>query len=214
MLYKNALELIGNTPLLELSNLKKKYNLKANIFAKLESYNLTGSIKDRASLKMILDFEKENIIKEGYTLIEATSGNTGIGLACIGKLKGYKVIIVMPDTMSKERIDLLKAYDAEVILTDGKLGMSESIRKAKELNKEIKDSIIVSQFENSSNVLAHFEYTSKELLNDLNKIDIFISAIGTGGTISGVGKYLKEVNPVTKVIGVEPLSSPLLTKMN
>lgn len=178
MLYKNALELIGNTPLLELSNLKKKYNLKANIFAKLESYNLTGSIKDRASLKMILDFEKENKIKEGYTLIEATSGNTGIGLACIGKLKGYKVIIVMPDTMSKERIDLLKAYDAEVILTDGKLGMSESVKKAKELNKEIKDSIIVSQFENSSNVLAHYEITSKELLNDLNKIDIFISAIG------------------------------------
>ena len=212
MLYRNALELIGNTPLLELNNLKKKYNLKANIFAKLESYNLTGSIKDRASLKMILDLEKENKIKEGYTLIEATSGNTGSGLACIGKLRGYKVIIVMPNTMSKERIDILKAYDAEVILTDGKLGMSESLRKAKELNKEIKDSIIVSQFENHSNVLAHYENTSKELLNDLERIDIFISAIGTGGTISGVAKYLKEVNPSIKVIGVEPLSSPLLTK--
>jgi cysteine synthase A len=212
MLYRNALELIGNTPLLELNNLKKKYNLKANIFAKLESYNLTGSIKDRASLKMILDLEKENKIKEGYTLIEATSGNTGNGLACIGKLRGYKVIIVMPNTMSKERIDILKAYDAEVILTDGKLGMSESLRKAQELNKEIKDSIIVSQFENHSNVLAHYENTSKELLNDLERIDIFISAIGTGGTISGVGKYLKEVNPSIKVIGVEPLSSPLLTK--
>jgi cysteine synthase A len=161
---------------------------------------------------MILDLEKENKIKEGYTLIEATSGNTGIGLACIGKLRGYKVIIVMPNTMSKERIDILKAYDVEVILTDGKLGMSESIRKAQELNKEIKDSIIVSQFENHSNVLAHYENTSKELLNDLEKIDIFISVIGTGGTISGVGKYLKEVNPSIKVIGVEPLSSPLLTK--
>ena len=212
MLYKSSLELIGNTPLLELKRLKEKYKLKANIYAKLESYNLTGSIKDRASLKMISSLEEENKLKEGFTIIEATSGNTGIGLACIGRLKGYKVIIVMPDTMSKERIDILKAYGAKVILTDGKLGMSESIKKAKELNKEIKNSIIISQFENEKNSLAHYENTAKELIKDLNKIDIFISAIGTGGTISGVGKYLKDNNYSTKIIGVEPLSSPLISE--
>ena len=212
MLYKDSLELIGNTPLLKLKRLKEKYKLNANIYAKLESYNLTGSIKDRASLQMIFDFEKENKLKEGSTIIEPTSGNTGIGLACIGKLKGYRVIIVMPENMSIERIKLLKLYDAEVILTNKELGIQGSIDKAKELNKMIPNSIILDQFNNPSNIKVHYETTAQELYDDLNrKVDILVSAIGTSGTIMGCSKFLKEKNKDIKIIGVEPYSSPLIS---
>lgn len=212
-IYKGAVELIGSTPLLELRNIKEKYKLKANIYAKLEGYNPGGSIKDRIALQMILDAEKEGLLKKESTIIEPTSGNTGIGLAFIGKLRGYKVIIIMPSNMSIERVKILKAYGAEVILTDAKLGMQGSIIKANELNKEIKNSIILSQFTNPSNPRAHYLNTGKEIYEDLNGVvDVFVSAIGTGGTISGTGKYLKEKNPKIKIVGVEPASSPLLTK--
>lgn len=211
--YSSVLELIGNTPILELKNIKKKYNLKANIFAKLESYNPGGSIKDRAAYQMLLDYEKEGKLKEGSVIIEPTSGNTGIGISLIASLKGYRAIIVMPSNMSIERIKVMKAYGAEVVLTDSKLGMQGSIDKANELNKSIDNSIILGQFVNPSNPLAHYLNTGKEIYESLDgNIDIFVSGIGTGGTISGVGKYLKEKNSKIKVIGVEPLSSPLLTK--
>ncbi|MBE6782312.1 MAG: cysteine synthase A [Ruminococcaceae bacterium] len=212
MIYRSVEELIGNTPLLLLSGIKNELGLKANIFAKLEFFNPAGSIKDRAALKMITDAEKSGLIKPGYTLIEPTSGNTGIGIAAIGVARGYKVKIVMPDTMSVERIKLIKAYGAEVVLTDGKDGMKGAINKAEELVKEDKNSIVMGQFTNPSNPLAHYETTGPEIWKDTSgKIDYLVSAIGTGGTITGTGSYLKEKNPNIKIIGVEPADSPVLS---
>ena len=213
MKYNSIIDLIGNTPLLELKNIKEKYNLKSNIYAKIEGYNPGGSIKDRIALQMILDLEKEGKLKKGSVIIEPTSGNTGIGIALIGSLRGYKVIIVMPSSMTIERIKLIESFGAEVILTDASKGMLGSIEKAKELNQEYENSIILGQFENMSNPLAHYLTTGPEIYNDLDgNIDIFIAGIGTGGTISGVGKYLKEKNSNIQIIGVEPFNSPLISK--
>ena len=213
MKYNSIIDLIGNTPLLELKNIKEKYNLKSNIYAKIEGYNPGGSIKDRIALQMILDLEKEGKLKKGSVIIEPTSGNTGIGIALIGSLRGYKVIIVMPSSMTIERIKLIESFGAEVILTDASKGMLGSIEKANELNKKYENSIILGQFENMSNPLAHYLTTGPEIYNDLDgNIDIFIAGIGTGGTISGVGKYLKEKNSNIKIIGVEPFNSPLISK--
>ena len=212
-IYKNIDELVGKTPLMEISNIIKEENLQANIFAKLECFNPTGSAKDRPALQMILKAEEDGILKEDSVIIEPTSGNTGIGLAAIGASKGYKVIIVMPDTMSQERIMLMKAYGAEVVLTDGKKGMQGSIEEAKRLSEKNENSFIPSQFDNPQNPEAHYKTTGPEIWNDTDgKIDILVAGIGTGGTLSGTGKYLKEKNPEIKVIGVEPLNSPLLTK--
>ena len=211
--YNSILELIGNTPLIELKNIKNKYKLKGNIYAKLEGNNPFGSIKDRTAYQMIIDAEKDGLLKEGSTIIEPTSGNTGVALAAIGKLKGYEVIIVMPSSMSIERIKLIKSYGGKVILTEASLGMQGAINKAKELIIEIPNSLILGQFTNPSNPKVHFLTTGKEIYEDLEgNIDIFISGIGTGGTISGTGEYLKNKNPNIKVIGVEPQGSPLLTK--
>ena len=213
MKYNSIIDLIGNTPLLELKNIKEKYNLKSNIYAKIEGYNPGGSIKDRIALQMILDLEKEGKLKKGSVIIEPTSGNTGIGIALIGSLRGYKVIIVMPSSMMIERIKLIESFGAEVILTDASKGMLGSIEKANELNKKYENSIILGQFENMSNPLAHYLTTGPEIYNDLDgNIDIFIAGIGTGGTISGVGKYLKEKNSNIQIIGVEPFNSPLISK--
>ena len=212
-IYKNIDELVGKTPLMEISNIIKEENLQANIFAKLECFNPTGSAKDRPSLQMILKAEEDGVLKEDSVIIEPTSGNTGIGLAAIGASKGYKVIIVMPDTMSQERIMLMKAYGAEVVLTDGKKGMQGSIEEAKRLSEKNENSFIPSQFDNPQNPEAHYKTTGPEIWNDTDgKIDILVAGIGTGGTLSGTGKYLKEKNSDIKVVGVEPLNSPLLTK--
>lgn len=212
MLYKSFKELVGNTPLFELNNIKEKYQLDNNLYGKLEYYNPAGSVKDRIAVKMIDEAFKEGLIDLNTTIIEPTSGNTGVGLAAYGASLKMKVIIVMPSSMSIERRKLIEAYGATIILTDGSLGMKGSVDKANELHREIKNSFIPSQFENINNPLAHIK-TAQEIYEDLNgNIDIFISAIGTGGTISGVGKFLKEKNPNIKVIGVEPSSSPLLSK--
>ncbi len=212
-IYKNIDELVGKTPLMEILNIKKEENLQADILAKLECFNPTGSAKDRPALQMILKAEEEGILKKNSVIIEPTSGNTGIGLAAIGASKGYKVIIVMPDTMSQERIMLMKAYGAEVVLTDGKKGMQGSIEEAQRLAGEYENSFIPSQFDNPQNPEAHYKTTGPEIWNDTDgKIDIFVAGIGTGGTLSGTGKYLKEQNPDIKVVGVEPLNSPLLTQ--
>lgn len=212
-IYKNIDELVGKTPLMEISNIIKEENAEARIFAKLESFNPTGSAKDRPALQMILKAEEEGILKENSVIIEPTSGNTGIGLAAIGASKGYKVIIVMPDTMSEERIKLMKAYGAEVVLTDGKKGMQGSIDEAVRLSKKYENSLIPSQFDNPQNPIAHYKTTGPEIWQDTDgKVDILVAGIGTGGTLSGAGKYLKEQNPNIKVVGVEPLNSPLLTK--
>lgn len=206
-------ELIGNTPLLELKNTQKKENLQARIFAKLECFNPAGSAKDRPALEMINAAEKSGLLKKNSVIIEPTSGNTGIALAAIGAARGYKVIIVMPDTMSKERILLIKAYGAEVILTDGKKGMQGSIDEALRLSAEYENSFIPSQFDNPANPLAHYKTTGPEIWQDTDgKVDILVAGIGTGGTLSGTGKFLKEKNPNIKVVGAEPLSSPLLTQ--
>ena len=210
---KNVTELIGNTPLLQISNIMNSENSEATILAKLECFNPTSSAKDRPALEMILDAEEKGILKKGSVIIEPTSGNTGIGLAAIGASRGYKVIIVMPDTMSKERILLTKAYGAEVVLTDGKKGMQGSIDEAVRLSKEYESAFIPSQFDNSANPLSHYKTTGPEIWRDTDgKVDILVAGIGTGGTLSGTGKYLKEQNPEIKVVGVEPLSSPLITK--
>ena len=210
---KNVTELIGNTPLLQISNIMNSENSEATILAKLECFNPTSSAKDRPALEMILDAEEKGILKKGSVIIEPTSGNTGIGLAAIGASRGYKVIIVMPDTMSKERILLTKAYGAEVLLTDGKKGMQGSIDEAIRLSKEYESAFIPSQFDNSANPLSHYKTTGPEIWRDTDgKVDILVAGIGTGGTLSGTGKYLKEQNPDIKVVGVEPLSSPLITK--
>lgn len=212
MIFRSVEELIGNTPLLLLSGIKNELGLKANIFAKLEFFNPAGSIKDRAALKMITDAEKSGLIKPGYTLIEPTSGNTGIGIAAIGVARGYKVKIVMPDTMSAERIKLIKAYGAEVVLTDGKDGMKGAINKAEEIAKTLDNSIVMGQFVNPSNPSAHFETTGPEIWKDTSgKVDCLVSAIGTGGTITGTGSYLKKMNSDIKIVGVEPTDSPVLS---
>ncbi len=212
-IYKNIDELIGNTPLMELSYIAKEEYIQANIFAKLECFNPTGSAKDRPALQMILKAEEDGVLKKGSVIIEPTSGNTGIGLAAIGASKGYKVMIVMPDTMSEERIMLMKAYGAEVVLTDGKKGMQGSIEEAQRLAERYDNSFIPSQFDNPNNPEAHYKTTGPEIWNDTDgNVDIFVAGIGTGGTLSGTGKYLKEQNPDIKVVGIEPLNSPLLTK--
>ena len=211
--YNSIENLIGKTPILEITKINEFYSLKSKIFAKLESFNPAGSIKDRVALFMLDDAEKQGKIKVGATIIEPTSGNTGIGLASICASRGYKIILTMPDTMSVERINLLKAYGAEVVLTDGKMGMKGAVEKAIELNKEIDNSFIPSQFENPSNPFAHYCTTGPEIWEDLDgEIDYFIAGIGTGGTLSGTGKFLKEKKPSIKIIGVEPESSPLITK--
>ena len=204
-------KLIGNTPLLQLNKIEKHFKLESHIFAKMESFNLTGSIKDRVALSMLCDAEEKGLIQKGSTIIEPTSGNTGIGLSAIGKAKGYEVIIVMPDTFSIERRKLIQGYGAKVVLSEGKLGMQGAIDKANELAKEL-NGFIPSQFTNPANVLAHYKTTGPEIYETLSDIDILIAGIGTGGTITGTGKYLKEKNPDIKIIGVEPSSSPFLTK--
>lgn len=213
MLLHSAQELVGSTPLYEVSQIEKKYSLSGRVLVKLEYLNLTGSIKDRIALKMIEDAEKEGKLKEGSVIIEPTSGNTGIGLAAIGRSKGYRVIIVMPETMSEERRLLMKAYGAELVLTEGKKGMKGAIEKAEELSHSIPSSFVAGQFVNPSNPKAHYETTGPEIWKDSEgKVDVFIAGIGTGGTISGTGKYLKEKNPDVKIIGIEPEKSPVLTK--
>lgn len=211
MIYNNVTELIGNTPLLSLKNYCATENIKSEIIAKLELFNPAGSAKDRVAHYMILEAEKKGLLKPGSVIIEPTSGNTGIGLACVGVSKGYRVILTMPDTMSIERINLIKAYGAEVVLTDGSLGMNGAVAKANELAKEL-SGFIPGQFENPANPQAHYETTGPEIWRDTNgEIDVFVACIGTGGTLSGVGKYLKEKNPDIRIIGVEPFESPLIT---
>lgn len=203
---------IGNTPLIELKNIKEEYNLKANIFAKVEFFNPAGSIKDRASLYMIEKAEKEGL-KKGGTIIEPTSGNTGIGLAMISAVRGYKAVIVMPNSMSKERIALMKAYGAEVVLTDGKLGVKGAIDKANEIKNSTKNSVILSQFDNDANPKSHYETTAREIESDLDgNFSYFVAGVGTGGTLCGSAKYFKDKGLNVKIIGVEPESSPLITK--
>lgn len=214
MNYKtNITELIGNTPLYELKGLERKLNYTGKILAKLEYLNPTGSAKDRAAMSMILKAEEKGKLKPGSVIIEPTSGNTGISIASIGASKGYRVIIVMPDSFSVERQKMIKAYGAEVVLSEGAKGMQGAVDRAKELAAEIPDSFIPSQFDNYDNALAHYETTGPEIYRDTDGlIDIFIAGIGTGGTITGTGCYLKEKNPNVKVIAVEPASSPLLSE--
>lgn len=212
-IYNKITDLTGKTPLLRLSGVIREENLSADILAKVEFLNPAGSVKDRVAVKMISDAEERGLLKEGSVIIEPTSGNTGIGLAMAGVAKGYRVIIVMPDTMSIERRKIIAAYGAELVLTDGTMGMKGAIKKAEELKNEINNSIVMGQFVNPSNAMAHYETTGPEIWEDTDgKVDIFICGIGTGGTISGTGKFLKEKNPDIKIIGIEPLSSPFLTK--
>ena len=211
-IFKSADMLIGATPLLELSGLEKKLNLSSKVLAKLEYFNPAGSIKDRVGLSMINDAEEKGLLKPGGVIIEPTSGNTGIGLAAVAAARGYRLIIVMPDSMSKERRTLISAYGAELVLTDGALGMAGAIEKAQELHCEIEGSIIAGQFENPANPKAHFETTGPEIWADTDgKVDILVSAVGTGGTITGTGKYLKSQNPDIQVVAVEPAASPVLS---
>ncbi len=205
-------QLIGHTPLLELTHFESAYGLCAKVYAKMECFNATGSIKDRAALSMIDDAEERGILKPDTVIIEPTSGNTGIGLAAIGAVRGYRVIIVMPDTMSAERRKLMKAYGAELVLSDGKLGMKGAIAKAEELAKSMDHAWIAGQFVNPANWKAHYRTTGPEIHEALDgKVDIFVAGVGTGGTITGISKYLREKNPSVKVIAVEPASSPVLS---
>ena len=213
MIYRSIAELVGKTPLLELVNFENKYNLHSKILAKVEFFNPAGSVKDRVALEIIEKYEKEGLLTAESTLIEPTSGNTGIGLAAICASRGYKAIIVMPDTMSKERQLLMKAYGSDLVLTDGALGMTGAIAKAEELAKSIPDSIIAGQFTNPANPDAHYKTTGPEIWNDTEgKVDIYVSCAGTGGTVSGTGRFLKEKNQNVKVIAVEPAASPYLTE--
>ena len=207
MINNNVLDMIGNTPMIKLNNIGN-----SNLYVKLEKYNPAGSIKDRAVYYMVENLEKNGLLKKGDVLVEATSGNTGIALSMIGSLKGYKVIIVMPETMSIERRTLMKAYGAKLILTDGSLGMKGSIEKMNKLLSENSNYISLKQFDNEYNPLAHYETTGVEIYNQVKDIDIFVCGVGTGGTISGVGKYLKEQNPNIKVVAVEPEGSPVISK--
>lgn len=210
---QSFLELVGNTPLLELVNIQKKYNLSAKILAKLEYFNPAGSVKDRIAKAMIEDAENKGILNADSVIIEPTSGNTGIGLAAVATAKGYRIILTMPETMSIERRSLLKAYGAELVLTDGALGMNGAISKAKELAETIPNSFIPSQFENPANPKMHEKTTGPEIWNQTDgNVDIFVSGIGTGGTITGVGKYLKSQKPNIKVVAVEPADSPVLSQ--
>ena len=212
-IYEQITDLIGNTPLVRLKKTEKEYNLSSKLIAKVEFFNPAGSVKDRVAKSMLDDAEKRGLIKEGATIIEPTSGNTGIGLAAIAASRGYKIILTMPDTMSIERRNLLKAYGAELVLTDGAKGMKGAIEKAEELHKEIENSIIPGQFVNPANPKMHYETTGPEIWNDTDgKVDIFVAGVGTGGTISGVGKFLKEKNSEIKIIAVEPASSPVLSE--
>ncbi len=209
---KSLTDLIGNTPLLELSNLEKKRGLKATVLAKVEALNPAGSVKDRIARAMLDDAQEKGLLKPGAVIIEPTSGNTGIGLAAVAAARGYRVILTMPDTMSVERRSLLKAYGAELVLTEGAKGMKGAIAKAEELAKEIPGAFIPGQFENPANPAAHRATTGPEIWRDTDgKVDIFVAGIGTGGTITGTGEYLKQQNPAIRVVGVEPADSPVLT---
>ncbi|MBP3423287.1 MAG: cysteine synthase A [Clostridia bacterium] len=212
MVYNSIEGLIGNTPLLQLKKLQEKLGLQAKIFAKLEYYNPAGSVKDRVAKMMLDEAEKSGVLKPNSVIIEPTSGNTGIGLAMVGVARGYRVIIVMPETMSAERRKMMTAYGAELVLTDGKKGMLGSIEKAKELALQIPDSFIPDQFSNPANAKAHREGTGVEIYNQTDgKVDIFVAGVGTGGTLTGVGEYLKSKNPAVQVVAVEPASSPVLS---
>lgn len=211
-IYKGAIELVGNTPLVEVTNIEKKEQLKARLLVKLEYFNPAGSVKDRVGKAMIEDAERTGRLKPGSVIIEPTSGNTGIGLAAVSAVKGYRMILTMPDTMSVERRNILKAYGAEIVLTPGEKGMSGAIEKAEELAKEIPDSFIPGQFDNPVNPRAHMESTGPEIWQDTDgQIDIFVASVGTGGTLTGTGTYLKEKNPRIKVIAVEPSTSAVLS---
>ncbi len=213
MIYESFSQLVGHTPLLHLARFEKEHSLTATLLAKLEGFNPAGSAKDRVALKMIEDAEQKGLLKSGSVIIEPTSGNTGIGLAAVAAGKGYKVILTMPDTMSVERINLLKAYGAEIVLTDGKKGMQGAIDKANEIAENTEGSFIAGQFTNPANPAAHFETTGPEIWQDTEgKVDIFVAGVGTGGTLSGVGKYLREKNADVKIVAVEPSDSPLLSK--
>ena len=213
MLVKHAYELVGKTPLLELTNIEKDLNLKGRLFAKVEYFNPTGSVKDRAALSMIEDAEKKGLLKPGSVIIEPTSGNTGIGIASIATMKGYRCILTMPESMSVERRKLLKAYGAEIVLTEASKGMAGAIEKAEILQKETQNSIILGQFVNPANPLIHYQTTGPEIYEDLDgKVDYFVAGVGTGGTISGTGKYLKEKSSNIKVVAVEPATSPFISK--
>lgn len=212
-IFSSVENLIGKTPLLNLLKIKEHLNLKANILAKLEYLNPAGSVKDRAALEMINDAEKRGILKSDSVIIEPTSGNTGIGLASVAASRGYRVIIVMPDTMSIERRKLMTAYGAELVLSDGSLGMSGAIKQAEEIAKNIPNSFIPSQFSNPANATAHYKTTGPEIYNDTDgKVDIFVAGIGTGGTITGVGEFLKSKNQNVEIVGVEPADSPILSQ--
>ena len=211
-IYTSAAQLIGKTPLLELTNLEKAYGLEARLLAKLESFNPGGSAKDRVALAMIEDAEARGILKPSSVIIEPTSGNTGIGLASVAAARGYRVCIVMPDTMSVERQMLMRAYGAELVLTDGALGMAGAIQKAEELAAEMPDAFVAGQFVNPANPAAHYASTGPEIWQDTDGgVDVFVATIGTGGTITGTGRYLKEQNPAIRVVGVEPAGSPVLS---
>lgn len=212
-IYKSAADLIGNTPLVEVGHIEEKFGLKARVLVKLEYFNATGSVKDRVAKAMIEDAEKKGILKPGATIIEPTSGNTGIGLAAIATAKGYRTIIVLPETMSVERRNIIKAYGAEIVLTPGYKGMTGAIAKAEELKKEIEGSMIAGQFVNPANPEAHRRTTGPEIWNDTDgEVDSFVAGVGTGGTITGVGEYLKSKNDKIEIIAVEPATSPVLSQ--
>ena len=210
--YQNVTELIGHTPLLEVQNIESELGLKAKLLVKLELFNPAGSVKDRVAKNMVVEAERQGILKNGGTIIEPTSGNTGIGLASIAASKGYRAIFTMPETMSVERRKLLQGYGAEIVLTDGKKGMAGAIAKAEELAEEIDGAVVLGQFINKANPAAHFVSTGPEIWEDTEgKVDIFVAGVGTGGTITGTGEYLKEKNPVLKIVAVEPAASPVLS---
>lgn len=211
-IYTSADQLVGKTPLLELTHLEKKYDLKAKLVAKVEYFNPAGSVKDRIAKKMIEDAEAKGILRDGSVIIEPTSGNTGIGLASVAAARGYRIIIVMPETMSVERRQIMKAYGAELVLTDGAKGMKGAIEKANELAKEIPNSFVPGQFVNSANPQAHYETTGPEILEDTDgEVNIFVAGVGTGGTLTGVGRYLKEKKPDIRIVAVEPKTSAVLS---